>query len=290
MLSNSVSVSRVGGWTLAELADLAARALAQSGVRAASGRVTEVPDPRLIRWYATIGLLDRPTIGPGRVARYGRRHLLQLVAVKRLQAQGLSLAQIQHRLAGATDAQLRAVAQLPAGLVEGGAAEAAAGTAALDPAAGGAAVTAAGTAGTDAGDGSDVTEPAEGPARSVSPPATSRAGRPTAAGSVPPPGTSRPGRSVPARPATGGRFWTTRPTVDAGRDTVARVYGVRVGGLTLLLPTEPGPLDLAEIATAARPLLDLLAARGWLRGSGVLLDGLLDPTEGAGDDPTGAHR
>ena len=93
-------------WTLEELVQRAARALVAADVRVANGRVTEVPDARLIRWYATIGLVDRPVMR-GRVAHYGERHLLQLVAVKRLQAQGLPLAEIQHRLAGATDATLR---------------------------------------------------------------------------------------------------------------------------------------------------------------------------------------
>jgi DNA-binding transcriptional MerR regulator len=101
-------------WTLEELADRAARALADADVRVANGRVTGVPDGRLIRWYATIGLVDRPSTGPGRAARYGMRHLWQLVAVKRLQAQGLPLVDIQHRLAGATDETLRQIADLPA--------------------------------------------------------------------------------------------------------------------------------------------------------------------------------
>jgi hypothetical protein len=39
---------------------------------------------------------------------------------------------------------------------------------------------------------------------------------------------------------------------------------VRVGGLTLLLPGPPAADDLDAIAEAARPLLDLLAARGLL--------------------------
>jgi DNA-binding transcriptional MerR regulator len=108
-------------WTLEQLAELAARALVDAEVRVANGRVTGVPDGRLIRWYTTIGLLDRPMIGgPGRVARYGPRHLLQLVAVKRLQAQGEPLAEIQVRLAGATDTVLRRIAALPPGLDDPG--------------------------------------------------------------------------------------------------------------------------------------------------------------------------
>jgi hypothetical protein len=48
----------------------------------------------------------------GRVAFYGRKHLLQLVAIKRLQSQGLSLAAIQQKLVGATEKTLRKLAEL----------------------------------------------------------------------------------------------------------------------------------------------------------------------------------
>ncbi|MEU7885141.1 MerR family transcriptional regulator [Microbispora bryophytorum] len=78
----------------------------------ANGRVRELPNERLIRWYTTIGLLDPPLGRRGRVALYGRRHLLQLVAVKRRQAEGLSIAAIQAELTGATDAMLQRVAGL----------------------------------------------------------------------------------------------------------------------------------------------------------------------------------
>jgi DNA-binding transcriptional MerR regulator len=73
-----------------------------------------VPNERLIRWYATVGLVDPPLSRRGRVARYGRRHLLQLVAVKRRQAEGKSLTEIQAELAGLTDEDLAAVARVPA--------------------------------------------------------------------------------------------------------------------------------------------------------------------------------
>jgi hypothetical protein len=100
-----------GEWTLAELVGRAARALAD--VRAPNGRVTELPDARMIRWYATIGIVDKPSGFRGRTALYGRRHLLQLVAVKRLQAQGRALAEIQAELTGATEATLHGIARLP---------------------------------------------------------------------------------------------------------------------------------------------------------------------------------
>jgi DNA-binding transcriptional MerR regulator len=75
-----------------------------------------VPNERLVRWYVTVGLVDPPLSRRGRVAQYGRRHLLQLVAVKRRQAEGRSLAEIQTELAGATDEALAVAARLPMAL------------------------------------------------------------------------------------------------------------------------------------------------------------------------------
>src|SRR5580693_127797 len=107
-------------WTIAELAELAAETLAATdsdepspGPVRADGRVRDVPNERLVRWYGTVGLVDPPLSRRGRVARYGRRHLLQLVAVKRRQAEGRSLAEIQAELTGATDDTLAAVARVP---------------------------------------------------------------------------------------------------------------------------------------------------------------------------------
>ncbi|MFI6295457.1 MerR family transcriptional regulator [Nonomuraea sp. NPDC050790] len=98
-------------WTIGELAERAADAL-RPGLQRANGRIREVPGERLIRWYTTIGLVDPPLTRRGRIAQYGRRHLLQVVAVKRLQAAGHSIAEIQTRLTGATDATLEAAALL----------------------------------------------------------------------------------------------------------------------------------------------------------------------------------
>jgi DNA-binding transcriptional MerR regulator len=95
-------------WTLEELNALAVRAL-------------DVADDELglrtLRYYATLGLLDRPSAMRGRKAFYGERHLLQLVAVKRLQAQGLPLSVVQARLHAASTPTLRALAALPDGFV-----------------------------------------------------------------------------------------------------------------------------------------------------------------------------
>jgi DNA-binding transcriptional MerR regulator len=112
---DSVSVSGVAddGWTIDELAARVAAALGDGYSGAPNGRVRDLPDARAIRWYATIGLVDRPAAMRGRTALYGPRHLLQLVAVKRRQAQGRRIAEIQQELAGAGDAALRAIADLP---------------------------------------------------------------------------------------------------------------------------------------------------------------------------------
>src|SRR6204780_34588 len=108
-------------WTIAERAELPAGTLAAtdpagppSGPARTDGRIRDVPNERLVRWYATVGLVDPPLSRRGRVAQYGRRHLLQLVAVKRRQAEGRSLAEIQAELAGATDEALAVVARVPA--------------------------------------------------------------------------------------------------------------------------------------------------------------------------------
>lgn len=101
-----------GLWTLEQLSERVADALAEDYDGQPSGRVRELPTSRTIRWYTTIGLVDRPTELRGRTAYYTHRHLLQLVAVKRLQAAGASLAEVQERLVGATDGTLEDLARL----------------------------------------------------------------------------------------------------------------------------------------------------------------------------------
>lgn len=100
-------------WTQEQLVQRVSAALAGPAYPGApNGRVRDVPDRRTVRWYTTIGLVDRPAAMRGRTALYGTRHLLQVVAVKRLQARGLSIAEIQAELIGATDATLRRVAAI----------------------------------------------------------------------------------------------------------------------------------------------------------------------------------
>ncbi len=100
-------------WTLAELADRVAGALSSGYPGQQNRRVSDVPDTRAIRYYTTLGLLDRPAEMRGRTALYRPRHLWQLVAIKRLQADGRTLAEIQHELAAAPDATLKRLADVP---------------------------------------------------------------------------------------------------------------------------------------------------------------------------------
>jgi DNA-binding transcriptional MerR regulator len=80
--------------------------------------VRDVPDVRTIRYYTTIGLMDRPAEMRGRTAFYGPHHLRQLVAVKRLQARGMSLLEVQESLAGASPRRLDQLAELPSGFIK----------------------------------------------------------------------------------------------------------------------------------------------------------------------------
>jgi DNA-binding transcriptional MerR regulator len=110
-------------WTIEELAAQAALVLSEAQLGQPSGRVTDVPNPRTIRYYVTCGLLAPPARYRGRVALYGGRHLMQLVAIKRLQARGLSLVQVQERLAGLHELQLAQLAALSAPTATRGPAE-----------------------------------------------------------------------------------------------------------------------------------------------------------------------
>jgi DNA-binding transcriptional MerR regulator len=209
--------------------------MARSDPARANGRVRDVPNERLVRWYVTVGLVDPPLSRRGRVAQYGRRHLLQLVAVKRRQAEGRSLAEIQAELAGATDDVLAAVARVP-----------------------------------DTRPAPEVRPTAPGRfwARQAGLAEPAAAEEPAGPG----PTAKRPGplTSAATERQEGVTFAAEPPASVAGRaeaiaSAAGLVHGVRLApGVTLLLEDagrEPGPDDVAEIINAARPLLEELASR-----------------------------
>ena len=95
-------------FNLEQLSSEVAEQLSRRGLLGAApdARVSAAPDARTVRYYTTLGLLDRPRI-ENRQARYGQRHLLQLLAIKALQSLELPLAQIQQALYARSDAELQ---------------------------------------------------------------------------------------------------------------------------------------------------------------------------------------
>jgi len=71
-----------------------------------SKRVTWSPTPRLLRYYTTLGILDRAARFQGRIALYSGKHLLQVLAIKYLQLGGKKLEEIQQLLLGLTEEKL----------------------------------------------------------------------------------------------------------------------------------------------------------------------------------------
>jgi len=268
-----------------ELVEQVAAALTAEYSGAPNGRVRDLPDRRAIRWYTTTGLVDRPLGMRGRTALYGRRHLLQLVAVKRRQAQGHTLAAIQAELHGASDAVLADVARVPEEVFAGGGQ-------AADP---------------DAAPARPrfwATPPAAPPAapapkaarhdparhdparRDTAVPDTARAdaaghetaghetaGHETAGDDTAGETNARADARDDAAPDEAAQDDTG--AADAARDGVAPdevaaeaapIGAVRLrGGAVLVLPGQPTAADRAAIAAAAEPLLALLADRGLLK-------------------------
>ncbi|MFD7655698.1 MerR family transcriptional regulator [Actinosynnema sp. NPDC059797] len=231
-------------WTIGQLPDRVAALLADNYDGQRSGRVRELPNGRAIRWYTTIGLVDRPVANRGRTALYGRRHLLQVVAVKKLQAAGHTLAEIQAMTVGASDRRLAELAGVarPEGVARAGGVAGSGGVARPE-----------GVARAGGATGSGEAAETGGAAVAAPEPARSREfwrERPVA----PPPSAAAPPAAGPA--AAG-------PAVAAGS---AAVPALRLAdGVTLVLHTAdrtPTPAELAAIEAAAAPLLDLLTRTG----------------------------
>jgi hypothetical protein len=219
-----------GMWTMEELLERVREALAAEYPGAPNGRVRELPDRRAVRWYTTTGLVDRAVAMRGRTALYGPRHLLQIVAVKRRQADGHSLATIQAELAGATDAELAELARVPVALLHTGEPPVAArprfwaAAPAAEPQA----------AGRETG-GAALAEESRTAGRSQQ---TEAAATPAEQSLAPAEGPGPTGRS---------------------REVGAVALG---DGVFLLLPARPDATDLEDLTDAAQPLIDLLKARG----------------------------
>jgi DNA-binding transcriptional MerR regulator len=93
---------RATEYSLTNLVEAARSLIEQVPAAPSDGRVAEFPDARTIRYYQTIGIVDKPLRYEGRNAVYGYQHLLQVVAIKLLQSRGLTLAQVQRAITNAT--------------------------------------------------------------------------------------------------------------------------------------------------------------------------------------------
>ena len=91
---------------VAGLAVEAAKILSESGLAQERGTVTEVPDERTVRYYLTEGLLSPAEEKQGTASVFGYRHLLQLLVVKKLQAEHLPIRKIRDLVEGRTEREL----------------------------------------------------------------------------------------------------------------------------------------------------------------------------------------
>jgi DNA-binding transcriptional MerR regulator len=251
-------------FTLAELADACAAALDALGIAARNGQVRDRPDARTIRYYTSLGLVGRPAEMTGRTALYGDRHLLQVLAVKAMQARGASLTEVQRILVGASTDELRSAIGpgLPAAL-------AAAARPAPEP------------------DRSFWrTPPAAARPAAAPPPATPLAARRGPARLVSArPGRARPGsaqprsaRPGPAQPESAAQPGPAGAPAQAPPGPPSQLVAVPLAaGVTLLIEdadtgiSDTGGLDTAALDTealraAAAPLLAHLTAAGLLPG------------------------
>jgi DNA-binding transcriptional MerR regulator len=90
----------------AQLAGEAARLIGQFVPRQERGSVSEVPDERMVRYYSAEGLISPPEGKQGLSAVYGYNHLLQLLAIKRLQADHLPIRKIKELVEGKSEREL----------------------------------------------------------------------------------------------------------------------------------------------------------------------------------------
>ncbi|HET9627208.1 MAG TPA: MerR family transcriptional regulator [Kofleriaceae bacterium] len=224
-------------WTLSELvAEVAARIAALPAPK--NGQVRAVPDERTIRYYGTLGLLDRPGAMRGRTALYGDKHVAQVVAIKRLQTMGRALSEIQALWSTLDDATLSRMSgvALAAPARRGGFWKRAAGPDASTPAV-----------------SADAMEEPIMPTLPMPPTGPSFA--PPLAPATPP--------ALPAFDAGPPVVGVMRPADAPASDVELRIQLAPNVVITVALADDAAisPADVRALRAAAAPLLDALAAR-----------------------------
>lgn len=95
-----------------ELADEVARILISNNVTPPNKQSAALPDVRTLRYYLTQGLLDKAATVDGKQG-FGYKHLLQILATRRLQAEGFQLKAIKSRIQGAALDDLLSICKIP---------------------------------------------------------------------------------------------------------------------------------------------------------------------------------
>ena len=91
---------------LPEFARVGEQMLAEMNLEQERGTVTSVPDERTIRYYMAEGLIQTPEEKQGTASVFGYLNLLQLLTVKKLQAEHLPIRKIRELVAGKNEQEL----------------------------------------------------------------------------------------------------------------------------------------------------------------------------------------
>jgi DNA-binding transcriptional MerR regulator len=91
---------------LPEFAETGQRILSQLNLEQERGTVTNVPDERTIRYYLAEGLIQAPGEKQGTASVFGYLNLLQLIAVKKLQAEHFPIRKIRELVADKSEPEL----------------------------------------------------------------------------------------------------------------------------------------------------------------------------------------
>jgi DNA-binding transcriptional MerR regulator len=92
-----------------DLADAAERVLKSLGPGQDKKTVTEFPNERTIRYYLTEGLLPQPREKRGLKSIFGYEHLLTLLVIKKLQADGVPISLLKKLIVGKSVGELEAL-------------------------------------------------------------------------------------------------------------------------------------------------------------------------------------
>jgi len=91
---------------LPEFARVSEQMLSEMNLEQERGTVTSVPDERTIRYYMSEGLIQTPGERHGTASVFNYLNLLQLLTVKKLQAEHLPIRKIRELVAGKSEQEL----------------------------------------------------------------------------------------------------------------------------------------------------------------------------------------